>query len=146
MSLPAALTPLLSAIVAVMLIAPGLGWARSAHTVQVICIASSSPVESPAGFYAQRPPNCNFHQRGRPAAFAFLVEMRHIRWRHWGPNAAVGRGRSLANMVGPVSTKVRLSAPRNVCGHRVFTVARFKIGHHGYGPGLQLDRRLSRCR
>ncbi len=125
--------------------APTVAADGSTTEPQVICIAPSSPVESPVGFYAKRPHACNFHERGQPAAYAFLLEMRRIHWLHWGAGLAVGKGKALANMVGPVAARVRLSAPRAVCGHRVFTIARFRFRHGGFGEGMQLDRRFSGC-
>lgn len=113
---------------------------------QVICIGTPSPVERPTGFYARRPRTCNFHQRGQPAAYAYLLEMRRMRWLHWGSRLAVGKGKALANMVGPIPAKVRLGSPQTVCGHRVFTIARFKFGYRGFDKGLHLDRQFSECR
>jgi hypothetical protein len=110
---------------------------------QVICISNSTSVETPEGSYATRPHSCNFHERGQPAAAFAMVAMRRIHWSSWSPTVAVGKGKSLVNMVGPVSTKVRLSAPQTVCGHLVFTQARFKGRSGGYGKPMQLDRRLA---
>ncbi|HET6571866.1 MAG TPA: hypothetical protein VFG58_10315 [Solirubrobacterales bacterium] len=134
------------AALAVVFICPAVAAYGVAPRPQVICIASSSPVESPVGFYAKQPRGCNFHERGQPAAYAYLLEMRRIHWLHWGARIAVGSGKALANMVGPVAARVRLSVPSTVCGHRVFTLARFKFNHGGFGKGMQLDRRLSGCR
>ncbi len=139
------LLPLLFALAAFGLAGPSQAGARPTAEPQVVCISSSSPVESPAGFYSRRPGACDFLANGRPAADAYMVQMRRIHWLHWGAQSAVGRGVSLVNMVGPVFAKVRLTRPRTVCGHRVFTVARFKGHRGGYGTPMQLTRRLSSC-
>jgi hypothetical protein len=119
---------------------------RRGDDVQVICVSLSS-VEPVYGNYAVRPTSCNFHEPNKPAAYAYLLEMRQIHWRHWGASEANGVGVSLANMVGPVRTKVRLSRPQTACGHRVFTLAHFDIkGFSSSGRGFALDRRLSPCR
>jgi len=111
----------------------------------VICISRSSPVEQPVGFSSVRPSACNFHQRGRPAAYAYMVQMRHIHWLHWGQRVAVGKGQSPTNMVGLVNAKVRLSAPKMICGHSVFTHASFGFRSSGVSSGIELDRRFERC-
>jgi hypothetical protein len=56
-------------------------------------------------------------------------------------------GKEAANMVGLVPVKVRLTRPVTICGHTVFTVARFKFPEigGGYGRPLTLDNRLSNC-
>lgn len=112
------------------------------HPPQVICVEYGG-----RGAYRTRPHSCNFHKRGRPVAYAWLLEMRSIHWLHWGRRVALGKGKSLANMVGPVSTRVRLSAPVTVCGHTVFTRARFKFSRlgGGFGPGFALDTHFTGC-
>lgn len=112
--------------------------------LQVICITKLPPPGQARGAYLIRPHSCNFHQRGKPVAYAWLLEMRQIHWLHWGTKVAVGVGKSLANMVGPTPTRVRLSTPETVCGHRVFTRAHFKFQDLGSsGDGLTLDNRLT---
>ncbi len=117
--------------------------ATAAARPQVICISNTSSVETPEGHDLRRPSSCNLHARGQPAADAYMVEMRGIHWLNWGGRVAVGKGKSLVNMVGLVYTKVKLSAPKTVCGHRIFTQARFRGHRGGYGPPMQLDRRLA---
>lgn len=122
-------------------VAAGPAGATSPQT-QVICVSGSS-VERVQGAYTVRPHACNFHQRGRPAADAFMVQMTGIHWRHWGAAEANGVGFSAANMIGLVRTRVRLSAPAEVCGHHVFTIAHFRFRKlPSSGDGLHLDRRL----
>jgi hypothetical protein len=127
-------------------IATGPAGATSAPT-QVICVSGSS-VERVQGAYTVRPHACNFHERGRPAADAFMVQMTGIHWRHWGAREANGVGFTAANMIGLVRTRVRLSAPAEVCGHRIFTIAHFRFRRlPASGSGIQLDRRLpASCR
>jgi len=75
-----------------------------------------------------------------------MVQMRQIHWLHWGARVAVGKGKSLANMVGPTPTKVLLGDPETACGHRVFTRAVFyfpKLSVRGQGGGLTLDNALT---
>lgn len=136
-------TPFVFGMAAALVLAIAVGSAGAAsRPTQVICVSTAS-VERVQGGYSVHPHACNFHEWGRPAADAFMVRMTGIHWRHWGAKEANGVGFSAANVSGLVRTRVRLSAPADVCGHRVFTVAHFKFRNlPGSGHGLELDRRL----
>jgi hypothetical protein len=110
---------------------------------QVICISNSSGVQIPEGFYATQPHSCNLHARNQPAAAYAMVMMRKLHWVYWGQERAEGTGRQLVNMVGPVPATVQLSVPQNVCGHRIFTVAKFKSKSGKFGDPMLLDRHLA---
>jgi hypothetical protein len=133
----------LTVLSSVLAIAGAAALAREPDLPKVICLSPSSPVESPHGFYAFKPRACDLHARGRPGADAFMVQMRRVHWKSWGSRSALGSGRSLANMVGPVPTTVRLRAPRSFCGELIFTVAEFKGRSGHFGNPMQLDRRPS---
>src|SRR4051794_26874813 len=78
--------------------------ARAGSALQVICAIEYG--DPGTGAYRQRPHECQFHERGQPVAYANLVAMRSIHWSHWGPRVAIGRGKFLANMVGPTPGRV----------------------------------------
>jgi hypothetical protein len=137
----------LAGVIAVLaLAAAGLGAIASGAErppPQVICISNSSGVQIPEGFYAARPHSCNLHARNQPAVAFAMVMMRKLHWVSWGQERAVGTGRQLVNMVGPVPATVQLSVPQNVCGHRIFTVAKFKSKSGKFGDPMPLDRHLA---
>ena len=116
----------------------------SRPALQVICaVEYGNPGK---GAYRTRPHECMFHKRFTPVAYANMVILRSIHWKHWGPKVAVGNGDFLANMAGPTPGTVRLTHPIEVCGHTVFTVAHFKFkGLGSSGHGLNLDRQLNGC-
>jgi hypothetical protein len=141
------------ALASLILIALGTGLASAGQDVrlvgpprlEVICAIEYGDPGRVA--YRTRPHECMFHKRFTPVASAFMVSMRGIRWTHWGPKVAIGKGKFLANMVGPTPGRVRLTHPLEICGHRIFTLAHFKFqGLKSSGPGLPLDRRAGPCR
>jgi hypothetical protein len=97
------------------------------------------------GSYSVKPSRCVFHERGRPDFSNYMVALDSIEWTHWG-TSATGRGRGLAPGVGAITVAVRLSAPQSVCGHPVFTVAKFRYpGESTFGVSAQIDKRLPGC-
>jgi hypothetical protein len=126
-------------------VSAGRDLASGAPELEVVCATEYGDPGRVA--YRTRPHECMFHKRFTPVASAYMVKMRGIRWTHWGPKVAVGKGKFLANMAGPTPGRVRLTHPVEVCGHRVFTIAHFKFqGLPSSGQGLPLDRRVGTCR
>jgi len=93
---------------------------------QVVCLTRWG--DNPLGVYRTRPHNCDYHLRGAfPAAHANIEVTRSVHWSHWGGLAAFGRGKVGISTYGLAPVQVQLSQRRQVCGHSVFTHARFKI-------------------
>lgn len=85
--------------------------------------------EPPDGFYRVRPHGCRFHRLGLEENGLSDLTFR-IHWRHWTGASAAGIGREHVSVLNlkthrhylssePVA--VRLSRPRRVCGHEMFT-------------------------
>jgi hypothetical protein len=123
----------------------GHGQASTAAETQVVCITDWT---NALGAYRTRPGRCDFHQRGvYPIAHYNLVVMRGLRWRHWGSQRAVAKGKTGISTYGWTPTKVTLRAPRAVCGHPVFTRARFVywVKIDGKRRKLSFSMRLDDC-
>jgi hypothetical protein len=114
---------------------------------QIICAITYGPAGQAKGAYRTRPHECLFHKRGAPVDYANTIVASHLHWLHWGSRNAIASGKEAVNMVGLVPMKVRLTKPETVCGHTVFTEARFKFPRigGGYGRPLTLDNRLGGC-
>ncbi len=121
--------------------------ASASSPPQVICAVTYGPIGKAKFAYRTRPRACLFHKPGAPVDSADLVVASRLRWLKWGKTVAVGKGKDAENMVGLVPMKVRLSRPLTVCGHTVFTKARFEfptVGG-GYGRPVALDHSLGNC-
>jgi hypothetical protein len=121
--------------------------ALAAPPPQVVCALTYGPIGKAKFGYRTRPRRCLFHKPGAPVDSADLVAASHLHWLHWGNAVAVGKGRAAENMVGLVPLKVRLTRPLTVCGHTVFTKARFEFPtvRRGYGRPVALDHSLGSC-
>jgi hypothetical protein len=121
----------------------GHGQASTAAETQVVCITDWT---NALGAHRTRPGRCDFHQAGVfPIAHYNLMVMRNLRWQFWGSQRAVGKGKTGISTYGWAPTKVSLRAPRTVCGHTVFTRARFvhwaKVDgkRHKFSFSMRLD-------
>lgn len=121
--------------------------ASAARLPQVICALTYGPIAKAKFGYRTRPHTCLFHKPGAPVDSADVVAASHLHWLQWGKMVAVGKGKSAENMVGLVPMEVRLSRPLTICGHTIFSKARFKfptVGG-GYGRPFALDHSLDHC-
>jgi hypothetical protein len=100
----------------------------------------------PDSAYRFRPHSCDFHQRGKPYAHAWIQVTWNLRWRYWGPRRALAKGKIGISTYGPAPVRVKLSRPRHRCGQTVFTKGRFKVRIRVDGRtktfryGVQLDK------
>jgi hypothetical protein len=110
---------------------PGEREATSMALPQVFCQSPPAQTEGePAdGFYRVRPHGCRFHRLGLEENGLSDLTFR-IRWRHWTGTSASGVGRQHVSVfnfkthrryVSSEPVAVRLSRPRRICGHQVFT-------------------------
>lgn len=115
---------------------------------QVICLTEWG--EHPEGAYRIRPRSCDLHERGKfPVAHLNVMVTHNLHWLHWG-RVAVARGQLGISTYGWAPLKLRLTRPRELCGHTVFTEARLRIrlrssdGHlHQSHTTIRLDDCLS---
>jgi hypothetical protein len=115
---------------------------------QVVCLTEWG--EHPEGAYRIRPHSCDLHERGKfPVAHLNVMVTHNLHWLHWG-QVAVARGQLGISTYGWAPLKLRLTQPRELCGHTVFTKARLLIrirsssGHwHRSHTRIQLDNCLS---
>jgi hypothetical protein len=121
--------------------------ASASSLPQVVCAITYGPIGKAKFAYSTRPRMCLFHKPGTPVDSADLVVGSHLHWLHWGKTAAAGKGKAAENMVGLIPMEVSLTKPLTVCGHTVFSKARFKfptVGG-GYGHPVALDHSLGSC-
>lgn len=115
---------------------------------QVVCLTEWG--EQPEGTYRTRPHSCDLHERGKlPVAHLNVMVTHNLHWLHWG-RVAVARGQLGISTYGWAPLKLRLTRPRALCGHTVFTRAllhvrfRSSSGHwHRSRVRIQLDNCLS---
>jgi hypothetical protein len=121
--------------------------ASASSPPQVVCAITYGPIGQAKFAYDTRPRACLFHKPGTPVDAADVVAGSHLHWLHWGKTVAVGKGKSAENMVGLVPMEVKLASPLMVCGHMVFSKARFKFPtvRGSYGRPVALDRSLGNC-
>lgn len=83
----------------------------------------------PSGFYAVRPAGCRFHRLGLEEDSLSDLVFR-IHWNHWTGSSATGTGRVPVYGLNYKTRKhfktssaevVRLSRPKRICGHKIFT-------------------------
>lgn len=104
---------------------------REAALPQAFC--QTPPVqtkgEPPKGFYRVRPHGCRFHRLGLEENGLSDLTFR-IHWRHWTGTSAGGTGREHVSVynfkthrhyMSSEPVVVRLTRPRRICGHRLFT-------------------------
>lgn len=109
--------------------------AASAGATDVICVSK----DGTHLVYRHKPHVCTFHKRHEPLADAWEVHTKHDHWTKWTRRRARGHGKELLNMIGPVPVRIKLYKARKVCGHRVFTHARFTDPSTGNSTKLTLD-------
>jgi hypothetical protein len=108
---------------------------------QVFCQTPPAQVkgEPPTGFYRVRPHGCRFHRLGLEENSLSDLVFR-IRWRHWTATSASGIGRYPVDVLNFKTGRhskssgpevVRLSQPRRICGHKVFTKLEVRVYIHG---------------
>jgi hypothetical protein len=122
--------------------------ADSASAVpQVVCAISYGPIGQAKFAYRTRPHSCLFHKPGTPVDEADLVAGSRLHWLRWAKTVAIGRGKSVENMVGLIPMDVRLIRPQTVCGHTIFSKAQFRFptSNSGYGRPVALDRSVGSC-
>ncbi len=99
--------------------------------------------EPPTGFYRVRPPGCRFHRLGLEENSLSDLVFR-IHWRHWTATSASGIGRYPVEVINIKTGRhskssgpevVRLSRPRRICGHKVFTKLELRVYIHGQVAG-----------
>jgi len=114
---------------------------------QVVCAITYGPIGKAKFAYRTRPRTCLFHKPATPVDEADLVAGSQLHWLRWGTTFAIGKGKSVENMVGLIPMDVKLTNPLTVCGHTVFSKARFKFPtlRSGYGRPVALDRSLGSC-
>jgi hypothetical protein len=103
----------------------------SQKTTKVICFTKHDP---PTAAYERKPSKCILHRRGRyPPISADLAMLGEMRWTHWRARRAVGNGSMWISPVGPARVRVTLLKPRNKCGTRVYTKAKFRGSYQSQG-------------
>jgi hypothetical protein len=96
---------------------------------QVVCLTEWG--YHPTGWYRTRPHSCGLHERGKfPAAHVNVYTAARLHWLHWGARSATARGKLGISTYGLAPLKLRLSRPRHLCGHTVFTRAHLTIRTH----------------
>jgi hypothetical protein len=89
----------------------------------------------PTGFFRTRPHGCRFHRLGLEEDGLSDLVFR-IHWRFWTGRRASGIGRFTVHVIDYKTGKhsrssgpevVRLSRPRRICGHNVFTRLETKV-------------------
>ncbi|HEY8815543.1 MAG TPA: hypothetical protein VIP57_10645 [Candidatus Dormibacteraeota bacterium] len=99
--------------------------------------------EPPTGFYRVRPRGCRFHRLGLGENSLSDLVFR-IHWRHWTATSASGIGRYPVEVINVKTGRhskssgpevVRLSRPRRICGHKVFTQLELRVYIHGQVAG-----------
>jgi hypothetical protein len=110
---------------------------------QVVCLTEWG--DEPTGVYRTRPHHCDLHERNTPAFHPTIAVTQHLHWLHWGGRIAVAKGKLGISTYGLAPLKLRLSGPREVCGHTVYTKARLFVtvyyhgkAHHSHGS-MPLD-------
>jgi hypothetical protein len=106
----------------------------------VICTTQWDP--NPQSTYRRTPHACDYHERGKPHFHAYIVITRHVHWHYWNRRRAVGHGK-IGLTGGPRPVKIKLRRPRQICGRRVFTRARFKV--RAAGDTFRFGVRLDKC-
>jgi hypothetical protein len=111
------------------------------HSRQVVCFNKGYPRHFPyKPVYRTKPGHCVFTKNNRPPDYADSVDVKHLHWSVWGRYHARGKGKTAVNMVGVVRVRVKLYRAKRVCGHTVFSRAKFRYGSHGsYGRPLRLE-------
>lgn len=100
------------------------------------------PVGSGDAQVRTKPRKCRWIKRGE-ASNAAAVQAVSIKWKRWGKRKAKGVGKNCSPMLGRcVKVKVRLTKPKEHCGRRVFSKARFKFGG---GTAPDPDFKLYTC-
>lgn len=111
--------------------APGKREATSPALPQAFCQTPPARMKGQPtkGFYRARPHGCRFHPLGLEENGLSDLTFR-IHWRHWTDTSAGGIGREHVSVynfkthrhyVSSEPVAVRLSQPKRICGHRVFT-------------------------
>ena len=121
--------------------------ASASSLPQVVCAITYGPIGRAKFAYRTRPRSCLFHKPGTPVNEADLVAGSRLHWLDWGRTVAIGKGKSVQNMVGLIPMDVKLTRPLSDCGHTVFSKAQFKFPtfRGGYGRPVALDRSLGHC-
>ena len=113
----------------------------SGKSRRVVCFNKGYPRGFPyKPVYKRKPRHCVFTKNNSSPAYSNSVDVKHLHWSSWGRLRARGRGKTGVNMVGVVRVKVKLYRVRRVCGHAVFSRAKFRYqGQHSYGRSLHLE-------
>lgn len=119
------------AVLAALLVAipPAADAGKRGKAGVVACFESTVP-QGKKPIFSKRPRRCVFIAAGAigfptPPSFA-IQQIIKIHWKQWGKRRAKGRGKGYtSDRRQPVPVTIRLTKPRNRCGHRAFTRAEF---------------------
>jgi hypothetical protein len=104
----------------------GRAVASNSATPQVICLTEWG--YQPKGDYRTRPASCDLHDYGAyPVAHVNVWVTKRLRWSSWGSRSAVATGKLGISTYGLAPLKLRLTRPRRLCGHVVFTRAHLDV-------------------
>jgi hypothetical protein len=105
---------------------PSIAIAADSPKPQVICLTEWG--YQPEGDYRTRPVACDLHDYGAyPVAHVNVWVTKRLRWSSWGPKSAVATGKLGISTYGLAPLKLRLTRPRELCGHVVFTRAHLDV-------------------
>jgi hypothetical protein len=118
----------------------------------VLCKKPTTPGEvqpTDRGLYSYRPHVCVLEYLDAPAPQPVFVPILAMKWKRWEASSAYGTGEYSIEWVNfdtgarghtrePIH--VTLSHPRSICGHEVFTAARFIKPDGIFDEPTQLDR------
>lgn len=114
--------------------------AAASSQTQVVCLTQWEP---PVGEYSSKPHSCDFDRRGvLPISHASVEVTKRLHWLHWGSRTATAQGKLGISTAGWAPTKVRLTQPKSICGHSVFTQASFDVRERSNGHTLRFRESL----
>jgi hypothetical protein len=126
-------------VLAILGIAPSATGSGAKHR-RVVCFNKGYPRHFPyQPVYKRRPGHCVFTKNNRPPDYADSVDVRGLHWKVWGRRHAYAKGKTGVNMVGVVRVRVKLYRVRKVCGHQVFSRAKFRYKGQPSGRALRLE-------
>ena len=128
-----------AALVGVVALAPAATGSGAKHR-KVVCLNGGYPRHFPyQPVYKRKPRHCVLTRNNRPPDYADSVDVKDLHWSSWGRFHAKGKGKTGLNMVGVVSIRVKLYRVKNICGHRVFSRAKFRYKGQPSGRALHLE-------
>lgn len=121
------------------LLAMLLAWPATeadAASSRVACFDTTFPNPGQAPAFEKKPRRCVFISVGAlslPVPPAFAVQStRRVRWIKWSGKRAEGRGKAFSAVrKKPVDVRITLTRPVKRCGHRAYSMARFRFPQLG---------------